>query len=300
MPHALLLTGEKGVGKRTLAHLLGQGLLCTGEGDKPCGQCRNCRRFIARTHPNALFPAPLPKEKSIKIESVRKAIDSLSRPSLEGGKQVMIVEQADHMTPQAQNCLLKTLEEPRDDAVILLTCDAESSLLPTIRSRCRIIRMQPWAQSRLEEALLLRGIDPPRARKLALYCEGSIGRALEMHKDEEYWAARETVSKSFLAVRRSADLAGAAQVLKNAKDQGELLLDILEQQLRALLHSLTQGGQTPPGFPAWWSSARPTGVRRIMDALMDARRQKNANVGWAALTEGLMQSISEEVSTWQV
>lgn len=300
MAHATLLSGESGVGKRTLARLLAQGLLCRGEGEKPCGVCRDCRRFAARTHPDALFPAPAPKEKTIKIDALREMIDALSRHSLEGGARVVLIENAERMTPQAQNCVLKTLEETQDDTYFLLTCDTESALLPTIRSRCRCIRMQPWSRERVEEALFAWDIPRDRAAALSLYCEGSLGRALAMQEDASYWEARETVRRSFLSVRKTADLPAAAQALKDQKENGDRLLDILEQELRALLHARVLGGDDrADDFPAPWPDAPPRVIRSVLEAVLTARKQRGANVGWPALSEGLLQTIVEEMSEWQ-
>ena len=301
LAHATLLCGESGIGKKTAARLLAQGLLCSGAGDKPCGQCRDCRRFAARTHPDALFPAPGPREKTIKIDALREMIDALSRHSLEGGRRVVLIENAERMTPQAQNCLLKTLEEAAGDSYFLLTADVESALLPTIRSRCRVVRMQPWTEERIKSALLARGIPEPRARDLALYCEGSLGKALKMQEDEQYWTARDLVRRTFLSVRTPGDAAGAAQLIKDQRDSGDMLLDILEQEIRALMRDKTlnvpQAGEDAPPL---WRNADPRSLRIILEAVMTARRQRAANVGWAALAEGLLQTISEEASKWQV
>ena len=301
MPHAVLLSGEAGIGKRTFARLLAQGILCRSEGDRPCGACRDCKRFLARTHPDALFPAPAPKEKTIKIDALRDMIDALSRHSLEGGCRTVLIENAERMTPQAQNCLLKTLEETAEDTFFILTCDLESALLPTIRSRCRCVRVQPWSEQRVEQALLKRGVPAQRARALSLYCEGSLGRALAMQEDESYWQARDLVRRSFLSLRHAADLPAAAQKLKDQKDNGDRLLDILEQEIRALMRARALGAQDgADDFPAPWQDAPPRALRAILEAVFNARRQKNANVGWAALSEGLLQTIAEEMATWQV
>ncbi len=300
MAHATLLIGESGVGKKTMARLLAQGLICKGEGEKPCSTCRDCKRFLSRTHPDALFPSPAPKEKTIKIDALREMIDTLSRHSLEGGNRVVLIENAERMTPQAQNCLLKTLEETADDTYFLLTCDIESAILPTIRSRCRCVRVQPWNEDRIEQALLKRGIPGDRAKALSLYCEGSLGRALQMQEDASYWQARETVRKSFLSVQGTAQLPSAVQTLKDQKDSGDKLLDILEQEIRALLHARVLGREDAgDDFPPLWQSAPPQALRVILEAVFTARRQKNANVGWAALSEGLLQTISEETIKWQ-
>lgn len=304
LTQAVLLIGESGVGKRTFARLLAQAMLCSGTEDeraKPCGACRNCRRFLSRTHPDALFPAPLPKEKTIKIDALREMIDALGRHSLEGGRRVVVIENAEKMTPQAQNCLLKTLEDGAADTYFLLTCDVESALLPTIRSRCRCVRVQPWEPKRIEQALLKRGIPADRAKALSVYCEGSLGRALQMQEDASYWQARETVKRGFLSLRGMSSLPAAAQALKDQKDNGDRLLDILEQEIRALLHARTLGqDDRSDDFPTAWQDAPTASLRRVMEAILTARQQKNANVGWAALSEGLMQTISEEVKTWQV
>lgn len=301
MAHATLLSGESGIGKKTLARLLAQGLLCSCDGEKPCGACRDCRRFAAGTHPDALFPVPAPREKTIKIDSLRDMIAALSRHSLEGGRRVVLIENAERMTPQAQNCLLKTLEEAAEGTYFLLTTDVESALLPTIRSRCRVVRMQPWAPERVEKALLTRDIPPDRARALSLYCEGSLGRALQMQEDEGYWADRDLVRRTFLSVFRTADLAGAAALLKDQKENGGQLLDILEQEIRALLHGKATGRpDAADDFPPNWQNAGVHGLRLILEAVLTARRQRAANVGWAALAEGLMQTISEEANRWQV
>lgn len=301
MAHAILLSGESGVGKKTFAHLLAQGLMCSGKGDKPCGQCRDCRRFLDRTHPDALFIAPIAREKSIRIDALREMIDSLSRHSLEGRGRVILIDNGERMTVQAQNCLLKTLEEADGETYFLITCDAESALLPTIRSRCRCVRVQPWSPERIESALLKEGIPRERAAMLSYYCEGSLGRALQMQQDPTYWDAREAVRRGFFGVRKTADLPVAAQALKDQKDNGERLLDILEQELRALMHARALGLEDPADdLPAYWQNAPVHSLRAILEAVIEARRQKKANVGWAALSEGLMQTIAEETKKWQV
>ena len=301
MAHATLLTGESGVGKKTLAHLLAQGLLCEREDGRPCGQCRACRRYAARTHPDAIFPAPAPREKSIKVETLRDMIDALSRHAMEGGVRVIVIENAERMTPQAQNCLLKTLEEAAGGTYFFLTADIETAILPTIRSRCRCVRMQPWPPERIERALIGRGLPSGRARTLSRYCEGSLGRAIAMHGDESYWSARELVRKTFLSVRKISDIAEASQLLKDQRDNGDRLLDILEQEIRALLHGkATREADEADDFPPHFQAADPKDLRKILESILIARRQKAANVGWAALAEGLMQTISEETSKWQL
>lgn len=299
LAHGLLFTGAPGIGKKTFARLLAQALLCTGAGDKPCGQCRDCRRFLDGAHPDALIPAPAPKEKTIKIDALRDTINALSHHSMGGGRRVVLIENAERMTPQAQNCLLKTLEEAEEQTYFLLTADQEAQMLPTICSRCRIVRMQPWAEARIREELLRRGVPPERARALAGFCEGSLGQALQMQGDESYWPARELVKNSFLSLRREADQAAAAALLKDQKEQGDRLLNILEQELRALLHARMAGQAGAEDLPEQWRQASPQGLCAILNGIMEARRQRFANVSWPAVAAGLMQIIAEETKKWQ-
>ena len=199
------------------------------------------------------------------------------------------------MHAQAQNCLLKTLEEAQAGTYFLLTADIETALLPTIRSRCRVIRVQPWPRERIEAWLLRRGVPAARARALSLYCEGSPGRALQMQQDDGYWVARDTARRSFFSVESAGDLPAAARLLKDQKDAGDQLLDIVEQELRSLLHEKLlgrdEGGSEE--LSSRWHAAPPASLRALLEAVWTARRQKNANVGWAALSEGLLQTISE-------
>lgn len=298
LPHAILLTGIAGVGKKTFASLLAQALLCTGEGKRPCGMCRNCRRFVGRTHPDALFPQPLPKEKSIKIDSLREVLDTLSRHSLEGGHRVVVIENAERMTPQAQNCLLKTLEEAPEDTTFFLTADVETAILPTIRSRCRVCRVQPWEREKVEQTLLRLGASRENAQALSYRCEGSLGRALTMMKEENYPVQRDLVYQTFFSVRNLRELAGAEALLKDSKDIAGELLEILEQTIHARLIAAVRGG--PSDLPPHWDRATPDGLRRILESVFEARKQKNANVSWAAISNDLMQKIVEEVTAWQV
>ena len=142
--HAYLFAGPAGTGKRTLADICARALLCSGQGEKPCDVCPSCKQFLSGNHPDVIRVKP---EKSIGVESVRETIDALAVHPYESGRHVVLIDEADKMTPQAQNALLKTLETPPGDAVFFLMTDQMTTLLPTIISRCRIVRF-----SLLEEA----------------------------------------------------------------------------------------------------------------------------------------------------
>ena len=299
--HALLLSGQKGIGKRTLANYLAKGLLCRSEKDedRPCGICKSCKRFENGTHSGLLLPDVKPSDKSIKIDAIRGILEELTRSSLDGGARVILLCNADRMTPQAQNCLLKTLEEAAPRTHFILTCDSERSILPTILSRCRIERMQPWDDERMAQVLRSLNFDRSRIDELVRLSEGSIGRAISIQEDSAYWTARENVQKAFFSISRPSDIPQRLSLLKDKKDDSALYLDILEQTVSRYLHEKTLASERPDSPSPLWDRASCASLRRIMDAILSARRLRAANVGWQSVAEQLMQIISEETTTWQ-
>ena len=173
-PHAALVLGEEGTGKRTLLNACAQSLFCEAK-DKPCGACAPCRRFAARSHPDV---HRIERKKSVGVDEVRDLTAALQIAPYEGGYKAAIIEDAGAMTPQAQNCLLKTLEEPPEKTVFLLAAASESKLLSTILSRCMIVRLSPFSEQKVCDILRAQGAPAERAAQLAALSGGSGGKAL--------------------------------------------------------------------------------------------------------------------------
>ena len=170
LPHALLLHGPAGVGKREFAERLTWALLCqrpTHEGDA-CGECRGCRLCRAGSHPDTLRVTPEAPGKPIKVDQVRALSAFLDRTTEFGGAKVVRLEEAERMNINAANSLLKTLEEPTPGSLLLLTSTHPTRLPATVRSRCQQLAFQrpdtaralPWLTARLagqgDPELLLR------------------------------------------------------------------------------------------------------------------------------------------------
>ena len=143
LPHALLLHGPEGVGKERFAAVLAGALLCSRRGTAlvPCGECADCSLSHAGSHPDLHWLRVPEDRKSIGVDAVREACEQLGMTSLRGGYRVAIVSPAHAMTANAQNALLKTLEEPSPRTLLVLVTSQPSRLLPTLRSRCQRVEI---------------------------------------------------------------------------------------------------------------------------------------------------------------
>ena len=139
LPHALLLIGAPNIGKTAFAMQFATALLCAqpATSGEPCGVCHDCRLSASEVHPNIFKVIPEKEGQSIKIDQVREANEFVQQSSFKGKTRVVIFNPVNALNVNAANALLKTLEEPQEDAVLLLVCDQLSALPATIRSRCQ-------------------------------------------------------------------------------------------------------------------------------------------------------------------
>ncbi|MBQ9196787.1 MAG: hypothetical protein IJ157_06035 [Clostridia bacterium] len=302
--HATALMGMAGVGKRTLARLIACAYLCVGPGVKPCMQCKGCKRAMNGTHPDLLTPSAGEKERSIKVDHLREIIHALSMHAVEGGQRVVLLENAQRMTPQAQNALLKSLEEPDGSTRFILTASGDAGLLSTVRSRCRVVRVPPWPRQEIEDALKERGADAAQARELSILCGGSLGLALSMREDPAFLQVRTLCEQTFFSLRSARDVPGASAMLKDKREDAGELLSILEQRVREYL-LFSMGARPAPQAAAEtachesWLHASPRALENVLTAIIEANRYRASNVSWQAVAERLLYIISEEIILWQ-
>lgn len=189
--HAYLFCGPPGLGRRTLALRLAQALNCTKPlaPGVPCGLCRDCKQIDAMQHPDmnviqALDGDNLPKEGgTLKVDQIREVQRSLSLKPYQAKYRVALFLRFQEANDNAANALLKTLEEAPAHAILLLTADTPEQLLPTIISRCEILRLRPLPIEAVVADLIYRGVDEERARLLAHISGGRPGYAHRLVDD---------------------------------------------------------------------------------------------------------------------
>jgi DNA polymerase-3 subunit delta' len=205
LPPCLIFTGPEGVGKRRLALAVAELLNCDAPPQErqaipdACGECRACQRIRRGVHADVFVLEP-GETGAIKVDAVRAVVDQTRYRPFEGRRRVVIVDDADRLVPEAQNALLKTLEEPPDGSVFILVTSRPHMLLPTVRSRCPELRFGGLAPSDIV-ALLVRehGFESVAARAAAATADGSLARALEAGSSD-HLQARESAAAMLRAL----------------------------------------------------------------------------------------------------
>jgi DNA polymerase-3 subunit delta' len=230
------------------------------------------------------------------VDEVRELIRRVSVKPFEGGLHTVIVDDAEKMTLQAQNALLKTLESPPGGAVFFLLTTTPSQLLPTVVSRCRQERFRPVKIEEAERALIALGAAPERAALCAASASGSIGRALEQLQDAGYWSARERVVGSLAALRNPWTVAEAASRLSQDKEGAPETLNILEALARDMMRASSGLVREQPGFDP---ASLAIDGEALLIGVMNARRKLNANVSWQTILEMLYFDSLRGTVSWQ-
>jgi DNA polymerase III delta' subunit len=224
MPQALLLVGPPSVGKTTLGLDIAAALLCGMEDSaaRPCRDCRGCRLVAHGNHPDLHRLAPEGAGGQIGVDQVRGVIEEIALLPVEGGERVVLVEAAHRMNEDAQNILLKTLEEPPAGLVIVLAADEDDLLLPTVRSRAARIRLGPVPSQDVEALLVDAGAaDAAQAARVARLAGGRPGLAMAYARSGSALSIRGELSRGLLdlfAKGRAARLAAVRDHMKRAAD----------------------------------------------------------------------------------
>ena len=216
--HSYMFVGISGIGKRTIAKDFGKALLCLDE-NKYCNKCKSCIEFDSNNNPDFIFIEP--DNGSIKIDQIRNMQKEVSEKPIISNNKVCIINDADLMTVEAQNCLLKTLEEPPAYMTIILVGTNESNFLPTIKSRCTIMYFDRIKDEEIKKYLEENFREERIASNIIEISDGSIGKAINLKDKAETY---ENINKTIENLEKY----DIIQILKNAEDIYKLKDEIFE------------------------------------------------------------------------
>lgn len=191
--HAYLIVGAAGIGRQTLARAFAMALNCAHEDEaqRPCGQCRPCKLIAGGSHADVIYAESDASTGTLRIEEVRAVTSRLALRPYEARYRIAILPDFERARPQAQDALLKTLEEPPPHALLLLIASSTEALLPTIVSRSQTLRLRPVAAEAIREALIThKGADPQQAELLAGLSGGRLGWAIQALEDPTHLEQR--------------------------------------------------------------------------------------------------------------
>jgi DNA polymerase-3 subunit delta' len=280
--HAFLFSGPEGVGKKKTAIAFIQQLFCAERSG--CGSCGPCRKIASGNHPD--IHTLQPDGQFIKIDQVRDLQKELGYRPYEALRKVCIIDGAEKLNQSSGNALLKTLEEPPGNALMILLTSAAESVLPTIRSRCQLLAFAGVPADEVEALLLARGADADSARTAAALADGSIARAIELCAGDSTAGRQEVIELACkVSLREMSSVFAFGEQFDKDREKALQSLELLLGFWRDMLHFRTGSVATTAGDIAeiLTREAGRRSTRRIIDnieTMLKTRQtiQRNANV----------------------
>ncbi|MBR5047010.1 MAG: AAA family ATPase, partial [Eubacterium sp.] len=233
-----IFEGEKGCGKKMLAAAFSKILQCQAESGRPCGKCSSCIQMDHRNHPDVIWVTH-EKANVISVGEIRnQVVNTIDISPYKGPYKIYIIDEAEKMNTQAQNAILKTIEEPMDYAVIFLLTNSRGAFLPTILSRCITMSVKPVPDYEIRRYLMEHGkMDEGMADFYAGFAMGNLGRALRMAGSPEFNQMREQVFRVLKSMHEWEifELDDLVKQSKGFKDQFMDYLDMIRMWFRDIL-----------------------------------------------------------------
>ena len=301
--HAYIISGEKSSGKEYIARIFAMALQCERGGIEPCNECHSCKQAISRNQPDIIYVSH-EKSNTIGVEDIREQINNdIGIKPYSSPRKVYIMNEGEKMTPQAQNALLKTLEEPPAYAVILILTSNVEELLPTIISRCVVLNMKPVSDALVKKYLMEELAVPDyKANICVAFARGNVGKAKHLAGSEEF----EKVKEEAISLVKYINDMEINEIVKAIKKITEYnldindYLDILTVWYRDVLLYKATKDMNNMIFRNEIQQIRKVadrstyeGIETIVNALQQAKRRLEANVNFDLTMELLLLTIKE-------
>ncbi|MCI8940873.1 MAG: DNA polymerase III subunit delta' [Dorea sp.] len=301
--HAYIMNGARGSGKKMLALLFAETLLCEEHGPDPCSKCHSCRQVDAGNHPDLILVRH-GQLNSIGVEDIRTQVnnDIMIKP-YQGPYKIYIIDDADMMTQQAQNALLKTMEEPPEYAIIFLLTENAEVLLPTITSRCVMLKLRNIKDTLIKKYLMEKLQVPDyKADMCTAFAQGNIGRAVLLAKSERFHEIREEAVNLLKNIREMelSELMEAVRHIHTYKLEVEDYFDIIMIWYRDVLMYKATKDVDKIVFKELGAEIKERarkssyeGIELVLDGLEKAKARLRANVNFVLVMELLFLTIKE-------
>ncbi len=303
LSHAYLLAGSDKSGKMMLANAFAKALQCREGDGVPCDHCRSCLQADNHTHPDIIYVTH-EKSSGIRVDDIRKQVISKAPETPYAGPyKIFIIDEAEKMNDNAQNALLKNMEEPPSFVVILLLAENEESLLLTIRSRVMTLRLQPVSYSQIRDVLIEKnGVSEETASLAAVFSDGAVGQALSLAESEDFQDLRETALRLVDEIRDwdTNDLLKAVKEIVDYKPVISEYFDLLTVWYRDVL--MYKALQDPDRLIFRDKALRIVqqakessyhGIQVILKEIETTKRRIKANVNFELAMETLLMTIKE-------
>lgn len=301
--HAYILNGERGSGKKMLANLFAMTLLCETGDNEPCGKCHSCKQAESGNHPD-IIRVTHEKPNSISVDDIRTQVNNtVDIKPYQGPYKVYIIPQADMMTPQAQNAILKTIEEPPSYAVFLLLTENAETLLPTINSRCVMLKLRNIKDTLIKK-YLMENLEIPdyKADMCTAFAQGNMGRAIMLANSDHFNEIREEAVQLLKHINEMElnEIVAAVKNISVYKLEITDYLDIIMIWYRdVLLYKATKEIDKvvfKDQLQSIKEQARKSsyeGIELILESLEKAKARLKANVNFDLVMELLFLTIKE-------
>ncbi|MBQ6695579.1 MAG: DNA polymerase III subunit delta [Lachnospiraceae bacterium] len=301
--HAYILNGEKSSGKEFIAKLFAMTLQCEAGGTEPCNECRSCKQTLSKNQPDIIYVSH-EKPNTISVDDIRAQVNNdVAIKPYSSKYKVYIISEAEKMTPQAQNAILKTLEEPPAYAVILLLVSNINSLLPTILSRCVTLNMKP-VRDELVKRYLMETLKVPdyKADVCVAFARGNVGKAKLLASSEEFDNIKsEALSLlKYIKEMEMQEIIAAIKKINEYKLEIQDYFDIISIWYRDVLLFKATNDTNELVFREETPTIRKVagrcsyeGIERVIQALSTAKKRLDANVNFDLVMELLLLEIQE-------